>query len=246
MIRAIAILVLGTAVAGRAEHCYGYRDHLTVMPDGSGKVDVVCSVKGDNLDFDYLKLVSCTRGAAAFTVPRVESKDGWGHLSYTVYFEDIKRLSHNIDGPDKKCARGHDECVHFGLAREGDGFVLTMEDWIFSKMPYPERSDWEDIRKESQNVVVRSVTLPGKVTRAEGFQRTEGRQATYERSPKTIGNLEEAVKWPAAAQRRIDCGKSELSEAETAAFRKELEAAKAAWPKIKADLEEAARKKRDG
>lgn len=238
MIRAIAILILTTAVAGRVEHCYGYRDHLTVMPDGSGKIDVACSMeRAADDDWEYLKIVRCIRGAAAFTAPKVHWKDGWSHLSFTAYFEDINRLAYNEGGPDKKCARGHDECVHFALARDGEGFVLTMEDWIFSKMPFPDRSDWEEIRKESQNVVIREVTLPGKVTKVEGFQKTESRQVTYERSPKTIGNLEAAVKWPAADKRRIECGKSEIADADVAAFRKELEAAKAAWPKIKAELE---------
>jgi hypothetical protein len=237
--RILAVVLLAAGMCGRAEHCYGYREHVTVMPDGSGKVDVVCSTKDDDADFDYLKVVRCTRGAAAFTAPRIERKEGWSHLNFTVYFEDLQKLSYNDNGPDKTCARGHDECIHFALARGADGFVLTIEDWIFSKGPYPDRSDWDKVRDECQNVIVRTVTLPGKVKKADGYQRTDGRQAVYERSPKTIGKLEDAIDWPAAVRRRIECGPSEVTDADAAAFKKELEGAKAAWPKIKAELEQA-------
>ena len=251
MARLIGLAVLATiGSAGPLESCYGIHYQLTLMPDGSGKFEVLISQKpGDEKDLkktlDLLEFVEASAGISAFTAVKTEVKDGWRHSRFTAYFDDVDKVYYNADGAAQPEGKHHDECLHFKLERRGEGFALTMEDWVFCKFPGSTKEvpkDWDDIKKDSENVVTWTLTMPGLATKTEGFQRMEGRKAFYERSPKTISKFEDAVKWPISARRRVECGKSEVTDAEFAAFRAELTKAKIAWPKIREDLE-AARKK---
>ncbi|HEU4339107.1 MAG TPA: hypothetical protein VFS19_03485 [Planctomycetota bacterium] len=259
MLRSIALALLAAlGSTGPLESCYGYEDHLTLMPDRSGKIDFVMSEKTSEGTLDKVKagifqLVQDTRGFAAFTMPALESKDGWAIVRCTVYFEDINLLNYIEDrthGGDRFMEEKHDECIHFHLmTRPNDKnyFILHVEDHLFSKMPGGRgRIDWEDIKKDSENVVIRRVTVPGKVQWRDAFrdfQRLEVRTVTYERSPKTIGKMEKDREYQITGSRRVEFVGNEIPDAELAAFKKELAAAKAAWPKIKAELEAAPAKK---
>ena len=99
-----------------------------------------------------------------------------------------------------------------------------------------------EMKKDSENIVMRRVTVPGKVQWRDGFrdfQSLDGRTVTLERSPKTIKRVQDALEFPIAGARRVEFVGNEVTDVELAAFRKELEAAKAAWPKVKSDLEAA-------
>jgi len=121
--------------------------------------------------------------------------------------------------------------------------ILHIEDWLLGKkLPLGEVGEaipWEETKKEIENVVQHRFTVPGKVTRLHRIQRMEGRDAFHERSPRTIKNSEDSMNFPATGYRRIEFYGNEVTDAELAGFRKELEAAKAAWPKVKSDLEAA-------
>ena len=250
MARSIVLALLAAlGSSGPLGSCYGVENRMTLMPDGTGKVEVLISQKPEDekdlkKPFDLLEFVESSTGVAAFSPAKTEIKDGWRHSRFTAYFDDVNKVYYNADGPGREERDLHDECLHFKLERQGEGFILTMEDWIFNRGPG--RGDptekWEQVREESANVVAWSFNLFGKVAKTDGFQRVEGRQAVYERSPKTILKLEDAVKWPVCARRRIEFGKSELAETDIVAFRAELATAKAAWPKIREDLEAARRK----
>ncbi|HEU4339782.1 MAG TPA: hypothetical protein VFS19_06915, partial [Planctomycetota bacterium] len=67
--------------------------------------------------------------------------------------------------------------------------------------------------------------------------------AFYERSEKTIKDSKDNLDFPVGGYRRIEFYGSDVTEAELAEFKKELAAAKTAWPKVKADLEAAKAKK---
>ena len=104
---------------------------------------------------------------------------------------------------------------------------------MFNKGPHRNpKENWEEVQKDSVNVVRWNATMPGRVTRVEGFQKMEGRSASYERSSKTITKVEDAVTWPLCGRRVVECGKSEIKNAVEAAFKGEMHKAKTAWRKI--------------
>jgi len=254
---AILAFLAAAGAAGPLDSCYGYNDHLVLMPDKSGKIEFVTSEKTSESSLDkakagIFKLSEDTGGFAAFTMPTYELKDGWAIVRCTVYFEDINLLNY-IKGRkhtgEKIAVTPHDECLHFALiTRPNDKtyFILHIEDWLFSELPGAtgERK-WEEMKKDSENIVIRRVTVPGKVQWRDGFrdfQSLDGRTVTLERSPKTIKRVQDALEFPVAGARRVEFVGNEVTDAELAAFRKELEAAKAAWPKVKEELQAAARK----
>ena len=60
---------------------------------------------------------------------------------------------------------------------------------------------------------------------------------------KTLADLGKSMK---ASKRKVVSGKSQMTDEDLAAFKKELDEAKAAWPKIKEEmLAEAEKKKKD-
>jgi hypothetical protein len=245
MARSIVLALLAVAGStGPLESCYSVEYRLTLMDDRSGKIEVLISQKleMDELiaPFPLLDFVDSTHGAAAFTPAKTEVKDGWRLASFTVYFQDINKLVHKDEDKPRTCDQGHSGCLHFNVERAGDGLALTIEDWVFDTAPHRKpKENWEEVRKDSANVVKWTVTLPGEVTKVEGIQKTEGHSAVYERNSQTIVNVEDAVKWPVCARRVVDCGKTKMMNAREAAFRAEMHRAKAAWPKVKSDLEAA-------
>src|SRR5689334_8224875 len=124
MSRSIVLALLAAlGSAGPLESCYGYEDHLTLMPDRSGKIDLILSEKTADTSLDkvkagLLKVVEDTSGFAAFTTPTLEMKDGWAITRFTVYFEDINKLNY-IEGRthsgDRFMEEKHGDCIHFHL-----------------------------------------------------------------------------------------------------------------------------------
>src|SRR5882672_4938005 len=87
------------------------------------------------------------------------------------------------------------------------------------------------------------VKLPGNVTMAEGFQGKEGRVASYTVAERDLQKPADQQKLNAAVKFRASCGKSEVSDAEAADFRKELESAKAAWAELRQEMKKRSEKK---
>jgi len=243
MARLSLIALLAAASTLPLERCYDVEYRLTVMPDGSGKVEVLISQQlTDNelkKPFPLLAVADWMKGYIALTPAKTEVKDGWRHSDFTVYFEDINKFVYK-EKPERKCEEVHANCFHFSLAPSGDGFALTIEDWGFVTEAHRNpKENWEELKKDSVNVVKWNVTMPGKVTKVDGFQKMEGRSALYERSSKTITNVDDAVKWPLCRRRVVECGKPEPNDAEWAAFKAEIHKARAAWLKLKPELEAA-------
>jgi len=250
MARSLVLALLAAlGSSGPLGSCYGVEYRVTLMPDGNGKIEILVSQKLDDSElkapFPLLEFAESMEGFAAITPAKEEIKDGWRHASFTVYFDDINKLHYYVDlAKNKRCnGKDHDKCVHFLLVRGDTGLTLTIEDWVFSNEENRTPKDhWDAVREDSANVIQWNVTMPGKATRIEGFQKMEGRSASYERSSKTITKVEDAVKWPLCGRRVVECGKSEIKNAVEAAFKGEMHKAKTAWPKIREDLEAARRK----
>ena len=221
MMRSILfVLLAATAPLAPLEGCFSVDNRLTLMPDGSGKIDLSLSAKVDKQDpTDLLAFGKYIEGIVALTPAVDEFKDGWKYSRFTAYFEDINKVRSSACEGTK-----HEDCIHFSVQRTATGSTLVMEDWHFDTMEGATLLRWK-------------VAMPGKVTKVEGFQRMVGREAVIELGPKTGATKEEAAKWPPAARRRIECGANEVAEKDQTAFKKELSDAKAAWAKLKAELE---------
>jgi hypothetical protein len=127
--------VLSVVLAG----CVKFKQDVTVLPDGSGKIDfrVGYNKKGvddataamgqggaghteDPTDFDLSDLEDM-HGFAAFTAPQQEEKDGWKFVTFTGYFEDINKIEiGSKDDPEAKE-------LAFVFAKTETGFSLKVK-----------------------------------------------------------------------------------------------------------------------
>lgn len=261
----IAALLPAAAFLVLASGCIRFQEELVVMPDGSGKMVVILGINlsildkikemgGDSGEFEEKFGFSAedmenAEGIVAFTKPVMEKKDGWRTVTFTGYFEDINKVKIYKKDGDTRTLK-----ASFAFRKEGEGHVLEIDDRVMAdedseKMDQvPEESKaqaWAGMKDFMKGFEVsRGVRMPGPVTSIEGFASKESRSALNKITLETIKGLDDIAKMSKAAKRKVVCGKSDLSEADVAAFKKELEAAKAAWPKIKEELKAEAEKKK--
>jgi hypothetical protein len=238
--------------------CMKIRQELLVMPDGSGRLTLVFSVrsKGESAKFTETELMSGdpdeitdkVRGLAALTRPTMEEKDGVVRIRMTAYFDDVNALKFMDDGEGAK-ARPKQEFV---FAREGETCTLEIKGNLLSdEAPASEPKDPE-IEKQREEMFKsmfagfefrHDVKLPGRITVAEGFQSKEDRVASYVVGEKDLQRPADQKKVNEANRFKASCGKSEVSEAEATEFRKELDAAKAGWAALRKEMKGRAEKK---
>jgi hypothetical protein len=234
------------------------REELLVMPDGSGRISLTFSIanKGESGQFTEAMLMSGdpdeiqdkVRGLVAMSRPSLVKKDGIVQIRMTGYFDDIGALKFmdDAEGPKAKPKQ------EFVFRREGETFTLEMKGNLLSDEA-PERAPKDpEIQKQKDEMFramfagfefQQDVTLPGTLTVAEGFARKAGRSATYAVGEKDLQKPADQKKINAAVSFRASCGKSEVSEAEAAAFRKEIEAAKAGWAELRQEMKKNAERK---
>jgi len=265
-LRAMALLAFA-AFLFPASGCIRYQEELVVQPDGSGKMvltmgfnlEILEKLKGmgmdpkendDKMTFDA-KDFEKFEGIVALTRPKTEKKDNWQIWSVTAYFEDINKVKLvEKEGETKKVK------ATFAFRKEGDGYVLEIDDHLMENDQMKKMDDapeeggeqaWEMVKQFLKGFEIsRGVKMPGAVTTAEGFSQKEGRGALNKIDEASLKGMADLSKMAKAAKRKVVCGKSELSEGDVAAFKKELEDAKAAWPKIQEELKaESEKRKKD-
>ncbi len=249
-----ALLLALLALSG----CMKVRQEFLVMPDGSGRLTLTFSLKskGETAKFTEAMLMSGdpdeitdkVHGLAALARPTMEEKDGVIRVRMTGYFEDINALKIMDDGEGAK-AKPKQEFV---FVREGETCSLEIKGNLLADEA-PDRGekspDFEKQREELFKAMFagfefrKDVTLPGKVIVADGFQSKEARTASYLVAEKDLQTLADQRKLNGATRFKASCGKSEVTAAEQAEFRKELEAAKAAWPELRKEMKRASEKK---
>ena len=266
-VRAVAILAT-LAFLFPASGCIRFVEELSVYPDGSGKMTV--SV-GFSLEiFDKLREMGMDpkegeeqmnfeakdlenfEGIVAFARPKNEKKDKWQTWTVTAYFDDINK----VKMVDKKDGEQPAEVkASFVFKKEGDGYVLEIDDRVMANDQMkgmdeaPEEGQeqqWEMAKQFLKGFEIsRGVKMPGPITSADGFDKKDGRTALNKIDEASLKNMKDLSKAMTAKKRKIVCGKSDMSDADVAAFKKELEEAKAAWPKIQEEMKaEAAKKKK--
>lgn len=254
MKRLLAVPLLLLAFSG----CMKVREELLVMPDGSGRLTLVFSIrsKGDTAKFTEAELLSGdpdeitdkVRGLAALTRPSVSEKDGVVQIRMAAYFEDVNALKFMDDGEGAK-AKAKQE---FTFAREGEAFTLEIRGNLLAD-DAPERGGMDpEIERQREEMFKamfagfefrQDVRLPGKVIVADGFGSKDHRVASYVVGEKDLQKPADQKRINAAIRFRVSCGKSEVTEAEAAEFRKELEAAKAGWAELRKEMKKNAEKK---
>lgn len=254
----VASLLLLPALSG----CMKIRQELLVMPDGSGRLAFTFAIpaKGETARFTEQELMAGdpdevadkVRGLVAMGRPTLEEKDGVIRIRMTAYFDDLNALKIMDDGEGDKAKPK----VRFGFKRDGEAFALEIQGNLMADDD-PKRLDAADLKdpeleKQREQLfkamfagfeLRQDVRLPGTVTAVEGFQSKEGRVAVYAIGEKDLQKPADQKKLNSTLTFKASCGKSEVSDAEAAEFRKELDAAKAAWPALKKEMKANAAKK---
>ena len=238
--------------------CMKVRHELIVMPDGSGRVTLTFAMKssGETAAFTERELMSGdpdeitdkVHGISAMSRPSIDKKDGMIRIRMTAYFDDINALKFMDDGEGTK-AKPKQEFV---FVREGETCTLEIKGNLLAD-DAPDRDakspDFEKQREEMFKAMFagfeyrHDVRLPGKILVADGFRSKEDRVASYVVAEKDLQTLADQKKLNAATRFKVSCGKNDVSDAEQAEFRKELETAKAGWAELRKEMKKGSEKK---
>lgn len=239
--------------------CMKVREEFVVMPDGSGRLTLHLYNKSKSeaakftqtelMAFDPDEVEEKVRGLAAMAKPTIEEKDGVVHVKMTAYFDDVNALKFMDDGEGDK-AKPKQE---FSWRREGETFTLEVKGNVLADEA-PERggNDPERVRQNDEFFKAifagfefrQDVRMPGRVTVIEGFQSKDDRVASYAVSEKDLQKAADQKKINAVSRFRVSCAKSDITDAEAADFRKELEAAKKDWAELRKELKKNAEKRK--
>ena len=264
VLRAVAV-VAALAFLFPMSGCVKLQEDFVVYPDGSGKVTMTVGISQAFIDkmkdmpgggegFEEETGLSSedmdnTEGIVAFSKPAREKKDGWQTTTYTAYFEDINKVKFwKKEGEKKKLQ------LAFEFKKDGEGHSLEVDDRFtadensdkMDEMPDEAKAQiWDQVKPMLKGFeIYKAVKMPGTVTSAEGFGTKAGRLASNKVTEEAIKSLEDLGKYMKASKRKVVCGKSEVSDADLAAFKKELAEAKAAWPKIREEFKAEEEKKK--
>lgn len=249
------LLLILAALSG----CMKVKQDIVVMPDGSGKIVLTLSMKlrgeaakiteAELMSGDPDEILEKVHGLVALTRPTTEEKDGTIFLRMTGYFDDVNALKFMDDGEGAK-AKPKQE---YAFRREGETFVLEAKgNLLADEVPERGAADPELTRQREEFFKAmftgfefrQEVTLPGKVTAVEGFGGRAERTASYQVSEKDLQKPSDQKKINEASRFKASCARSEVTEAEAAAFRKELEKAKAEWTSLRAEMKKNAEKRK--
>jgi hypothetical protein len=228
-----ALLVAGI---GLATGCMKTEQRFTMYPDGSGKMamkqtifkDMAAMVKSQAQEggkpFDPASMLKDGMPGKVYwsNVKAVDNADGSLTITGTGYFENVSDLK-----PEKGT---------ISFAKDGDGYVFEMTQPMpdeFKAQP-GETADQKNQREQGMAMMkgmmagfemTMGVTMPGAIKASEGMEKKDDRNAEYKMTDKDLTDIMDQKKQP-VSKMRVTCGAS-TADAEMAAFKKELEAAKA-------------------
>lgn len=252
-LRGTAAVAVGLALAG----CIQFEQKLTLMTDGSGKVEYTIAVKAeggfgpggqedpfeDAMNPDEIE--KQVKGIVAWTLPVFEEKEGWKRVKLTGYFEDINKVQ-MLEGGEVEEGNREVEFA-FELKQDAAGSTLTIRNPSskqelerlkeFDKgMPEPIRAIFKGMKLSME------IAAPGKITEAKEFK-VDGKVARLEIGDEVIFGAMEAKEQATKRLRslqgdvQVRWGPADDAAARAAAeFKKELAAAKANWPKVRAEM----------
>jgi hypothetical protein len=234
--------------------CMKVREELVVMPDGSGRLVLTLTLaRGEAGRFTQQELMGGdpddmlekVRGIAALTRPTLNDNV----LRMTAYFDDINALKFMDEGEGDK-ARPKQE---FAFRREGETFVLEIGgNLLADEVPERNNGDPELVKQRDEFFKAmfagfefrQDVRMPGKVTAVEGFQGREERVASYVVGEKDLQKVADQKKINDVRRFKASCARSEVTDAEAAEFRKELEKAKADWVELRKEMKKNAERRK--
>lgn len=252
-------LLLAAAMLPAFSGCMKVREEFLILPDGSGRFTLHLAIKarGEAAKFTEAEMLSIdpgeiedkVRGLVALGRPTIEEKDGVNHLRMTAYFEDINAVKFMDEGEGGK-AKPKQE---FSFRREGETFVLEITGNLLADEA-PERGGTDPELARQRDEFFKSMfagfefrqdlRLPGLVTAVEGFQSSDGRVASYVIGEKDLQKSADQKKLNAVTRFKATSARSDVTDAETADFRKEMEKAKAAWVELRKEMKRNAEKKK--
>lgn len=240
-----ALVVLTASLTG----CVKFKQTMTLMPDGSGKINLsiglsdqamqMAQQQGENPfeDMNPMELSEDSKGIVAFTKPKQEKAGGYTYMTFSAYFEDINAVELGSPDEDQPPAK-------FVYTKDGNGASLTVEDsMVLSAVENHEPMADEEKAFVAQMIAgmlfTESYVLPGSFEAIKGVEAKDN-VATIEMDHNDMLN----GTGPLADLKGIEKFVFKIKEvkqdaAAAAAFKAELEAAKAEWQAMKKEAEAA-------
>lgn len=171
------LLCLACGLSG----CVKLRQALTLMPDGSGKVElrfalseslVKLSQQNDEDPFKEVMpdvISDKSKGIAAFSEPKLTKQGDFTVMTYWAYFKDINKLS--IVG------LGETQPAKYRYTREGDRATLSVTDGVILSVIAENEPTAEDKRAAVREAMAglelsEHFILPGKIDPIDGVATT--------------------------------------------------------------------------
>jgi hypothetical protein len=234
---ALMTLMLGTT------GCLKVKQTMTLMPDGSGKVEMtmgfseamLAMMPPDQDPFAELSVAALSEdpsGFVAFTEPEISEADGYKMATFTAYFEDVNELE--MDGPDG-------QPVFYALEETDAGTVLTVStSAVRGMMQQMEMQGGAEQLQDPQAKemiagmeVSETFIVPGTVTDAGGID-TDGNSVSLAVDADMLidGKAPESYTEGDDAGLTITFTPGDVDEDAVAAFQAEMEAAKATYEEL--------------
>jgi len=210
--------------------CLKQKTYLTLMPDGSGKIEVfyASTISLPN-NTNIQTLGDNVHGSVAITNKRIFKENDWECFTYTVYFEDINKLEF-IGGEGTK--------ITYTLSKDDQNYILVIENQRAAEeskkqLQYLEKSTPEELLKMQRVFRGLEITevyeLPGEVYEYVGGLSQNGRVVSAiltEREVTDKIKMEKAIKsqWP--LKRTIGYRLSEIDSDKIKIFKNEMRQAK--------------------
>jgi len=252
-------LLLAVLILPAFSGCMKVKEEFVLMPDGSGKITLVFTIetKGEAAKFteeellagDPDEIASKVRGLVALTRPTAERKEGVVQLRMGAYFDDINAVKFMDDGEGDKAKPKQEFAFH----RNGEAFTLEVTGNVMADEA-PERGNADpELAKQRDDFFKamfvgfefrQDVRMPGRVTVIEGYQSKEDRLASYVIAEKDLQKAADQKKINAVSKFKVSCARSEITDAEAADFRKELEKAKKDWVELRKEMKKNAERRK--
>lgn len=238
-----SVVLLGVSLTG----CVKFKQTMTLMPDGSGKFDLVIGLseqlvqmakqQGENPfdEMDPKNLDEDSTGIVAFTKPTQKKEGGYTYLSFSAYFKDINEVE--LGGPEEG-----EEAATFTYTRDGESATLTAEDtMVLSAVKNHEPVSAEEKQFAAAMMAgmlfSEAYVLPGGFEDIKGVK-AEGSTATIEMTQDHMLDGTGPIKELKGVEKLVFkiSGIKEDGDA-MKAFKAEMEAAIKEWEAIKAEAE---------
>ncbi len=234
-LRGLTCMVAFVALALSLTGCLKMNQVMTVMPDGSGKMEMTVGFSAQMLamspedplaEMTIEKLSEDPGGMVAFTEPEITEEDGYTVVRMTAYFDDINDVE--SDGPDGTP-------VSYDL---DNGELVISTSVVRSMMEMFAIQGGADALGDPQMKemiagmeVSETFVLPGAVTDAEGIE-SEGNTVSMKVDANMLLNDSVPEVYGEDSGLTISYDAGGVSDADIAAFQAELEAAKANYAEL--------------